>query len=35
MALPEDAFLVEDASNDEADWDDNRPEAELPPGVSA
>jgi len=35
MALPDDVFLVEDASNDEADWDDDRPKAEPPPGVSA
>jgi len=35
MALPEDVFLVEDANNDDADWDDDRPKAEPPPGVSA
>jgi len=35
MALPEDVFLVEDANNDDADWDDDRPEAEPPPSVSA
>ena len=35
MVLPDDVFLVEDATNDEADWDDDRPEAEPPPGVSA
>jgi len=34
VALPEDVFQVEDASNDAADWDDDRPEADPPPGVS-
>jgi len=31
MALPDDVFLVEDTSNDEADWNDARPKAEPPP----
>jgi len=30
MALPDDVFLIEDASSDETAWDD-RPEAEPPP----